>query len=361
MDAGSISAIPRYLGFIALFILGGAYFSAAETAFASVNEIRMISGADDGDKRASRVLYILDNFDKALTTMLIGTNIMHIACSSMVTLMASKIWGNKAVTASTFVITFIVFIFVEMIPKSYAKACSETLAPRLSGSLIFLMKLLTPVSFLFSGISKLVTRIVGTAEGEEPTVSEEELFDIIENIDDEDDIDEDEAELVQSALEMTVTTAKDILIPWEKVLCVTPDMSDNDIMDMMDNSYYSRFPVLDAAGNPVGLLQVRKFLKSQIRSRQGQRSKPSLDKIYYVDSSVPVDDLMDDMSARRVHMALVKDGEGKLLGIITMEDILEELVGEIHDEDETRLQRMAKIGKAKAKMASQKKVMSNDR
>lgn len=352
MDTGSISAIPRYLGFIALFIIGGAYFSAAETAFASVNEIRMISGADDGDKKARRVLYILDNFDKALTTMLIGTNIMHIACSSMVTLMASKIWGNKAVTASTFIITFIVFIFVEMIPKSYAKACSEVLAPRLAGSLIFLMKLLTPVSFLFSGISRLVTKLVGTAEGEEPTVSEEELFDIIENIDEEDEIDEDEAELVQSALELTIKPAKDILIPWEKVVCITPDMSDEDILDLVENTIYSRFPVVNGDGTPVGLLQVRKFLKSRIRKQSGQRSRTNLDKLFYADPDIPVDELMDEMSSNRVHMALIKNKEsGELLGIVTMEDILEELVGEIHDEDEARAARRAKL----AQKAAEKK------
>jgi CBS domain containing-hemolysin-like protein len=355
MDTGSISAIPRYLGFIALFIIGGAYFSAAETAFASVNEIRMISGADDGDKRAGKVLYILDNFDKALTTLLIGTNIMHIACSSMVTLMASKIWGNKAVTASTFVITFIVFIFVEMIPKSYAKACSEVLAPRLAGSLIFLMKLLTPISFLFSGISKLVTKIVGTAPEEEPTVSEEELFDIIENIDEEDDIDEDEAELVQSALEMTVKPARDILIPWDKVVCITPDMDDDAILDLVENTIYSRFPVVNAEGLPTGILQTRKFLKSRIRRQSGQRSRASLDKLFYAEPQMPVDELMDDMSSNRVHMALIKDPEeGHILGIVTMEDILEELVGEIHDEDEARAARRAKLAQKAAEKKGRK-------
>ncbi|MBO4881314.1 MAG: DUF21 domain-containing protein, partial [Firmicutes bacterium] len=226
MDAGSISVIPRYLFFIALLLLGGAYFAAAETAFASVSKIRMISDADDGDERAKKALYVLDHFDKALTTLLIGNNVMHIACSSAATLLASKLWGNRAVTACTFVTAFVVFVFAEMIPKSYAKACSETLAPRVAGSLIFFMKLLTPVSILFSGISHAVTKMVGSDGTDEPTVTEEELFDIIENIDEEDKIDEDAAELVQSALEFTVKTVNFVLTPWSSTVKISRSMSD---------------------------------------------------------------------------------------------------------------------------------------
>ncbi|MBR3718829.1 MAG: DUF21 domain-containing protein [Firmicutes bacterium] len=226
--------------FIALLLLGGAYFAAAETAFASVSKIRMISDADDGDARAEKVLYILDHFDKALTTLLIGNNVMHIACSSTATLLASKLWGNRAVTACTFVTTFVVFIFAEMIPKSYAKACCEALAPRIAPSLLFLMKILTPVSVLFSGISKLVTRLAGAGAQEEPTVTEEELFDIIENIDEEDKIDEDAAELVQSALEFTVKTVRLALTPWEKTVKVTRSMSDEEILRVITEGHFSR-------------------------------------------------------------------------------------------------------------------------
>ena len=191
MDDGGLSAVPRYCLLIFLLLLGGAYFAACETAFASVNRIRMISDAHDGDERARKVLYILDNFEKALTTLLIGNNIMHISCSAVATLVASKLWGNAAVTASTFVTAFTVFIAAEMIPKSYAKSCNERLAPRLAPSLIFCMKLLTPVTFLFSGVSRLVTAVFGAPPEDEPTVTEEELFDVIENIDEEDEIDED--------------------------------------------------------------------------------------------------------------------------------------------------------------------------
>lgn len=129
---------------IFLLILGGAYFAGTEIALASVNRIRMMSYSDNGDKRATRVLYILDHFDKALTTLLIGNNIMHIGCASIATLMATKLWGEGAVDATTVVITVVVFFVSEMIPKRFAKACNERFALMVSGSLILLMKFSRP-------------------------------------------------------------------------------------------------------------------------------------------------------------------------------------------------------------------------
>lgn len=332
MDDGGI---PQYIFIIILLLLGGAYFAGAETALASVSRIRMISGADDGNKRAKKVLYILDNFDKALTTLLIGNNIMHIACASTTTLMASKLWGNSAVTATTFVTTFVVFIVAEMIPKSYAKACNEQFALMVAGSLIVLMKILTPVSAVFAGISSMAQKLLGASAEEEPTVTEAELFDIIENIDDEDEIDEETTELVQSALEFTVTSVKDIVTPWEKVVTVKTDMTDDEIMGVIRDSHYSRMPVLDEEGAIVGILQIRKFLKSRIDSHYAVRSKAMLDRVQYVSASMPIDDLLPAMSYSRTHLAIVRDDDGSLMGIVTIEDILEELVGEIYDEEET--------------------------
>jgi CBS domain containing-hemolysin-like protein len=337
MDTGSsISAIPiySYLIIIALLILGGAYFAAAETAFASVSRIRMISDADDGDARAEKVLAILDDFDKALTTLLIGNNVMHIACSSVATLFASKLWGNTGVTVMTFVITFIVFIFAEMIPKSYAKACSETLAPKLAGSISFLMKLLSPVSAFFSAVAKLIIKIFPETKEEDVTVTEEELFDIIENIDEEDKIDEETTELVQNALEFTVTTAKEVMVPWERVVTIQRRMSVDAIMKIISENHFSRLPVMDDDGNIEGVLQIKKFLKAKIRGRKQLKSKSMLDPAYYIPSTLPMDEILPDLSAHKAHMAFVKNGSNQVIGLITVEDILEELVGEIYDEED---------------------------
>lgn len=335
MDTGSISTIPiSYLINIVLFLFGGAYFAAAETSLASVNRIRMISDADDGDKRAEKVLYILDNFDSALTTLLIGNNIMHIACSSVATLFASRLWGNTGVTVTTFVVTFIVFIFAEMIPKSYAKACSEKLAPIIAPSLIFFMKLLKPISFVFNAITSLIAKIFPAAKDEDLTVTEEEFNDIIENIDEEDEIDEETTELLQSALEFTETTAKDVITPWDRVVTISHEMSEEEIYEIIEKHHFSRFPVLDENGNIKGILHIRKFLKAKIRGRKMLKSNSMLDKPYYIPASLPIDDILPDLSSHRTHMAFVKNGSGQVIGIITVEDILEELVGDIKDEEE---------------------------
>ena len=335
MDPESISTVPlSYIAFIALLLLGGAYFAAAETSFASVSRIRMISEADYGDRRAEKVLYILDNFDKALSTMLIGNNIMHIACSSVATLFASKLWGNGGVTAMTFAISFTVFIFAEMIPKSYAKACCEKLAPALAPSLVLLMKLLSPLSALLNMFTSRLAGLFPAAEGEDITVSEEELSDIIENIDEGDHIDEDTTELLQSVLEFTETNIKEILIPWDRVVTVGEWMSEDEIYKIISENHFSRLPVLDRSGNIMGVLQIKKFLKAKIRGRKVLKSKSMLDKAYYISSALPLDDILSDLSKHRTHMAFVRSGAGIVLGIITVEDILEELVGEIYDEEE---------------------------
>jgi len=335
MDAGSISEIPiSYLIFVALLILGGAYFAAAETSFASVSRIRMISDADDGDKRAQKVLKILDDFDMALTTMLIGNNIMHIACSAVATLFASKVWGNTSVTIVTFVTTFIVFIFAEMIPKAYAKACCEKLAKSIAPSLTVVTIILKPIAILFKAITSVIAKLFNSKEEEEFTVTEEELSDIIEHIDEDDKIDEDTTELLQSALEFTETRIKEIMTPWDRVVTISDDLSEDDIYKIISENHFSRLPVLDHDGNIKGVLQIRTFLKAKIRGRKVLKSKSMLDKAYYVSASIPLDNMLSDLSSHRVHMAFVKNGAGQVIGLITVEDILEELVGEIYDEEE---------------------------
>ena len=196
------------------------------------------------------------------------------------------------------------------------------------------MKILTPVSVLFSGISKLVTRLAGAGAQEEPTVTEEELFDIIENIDEEDKIDEDAAELVQSALEFTVKTVRLALTPWEKTVKVTRSMSDEEILRVITEGHFSRIPVLDDDGNVEGILHIRKFLKAKIRGRKVLKARSMLDKAFSLPLEMPIDDALNALSSNRAHMAIVYRQDGQIAGIVTVEDILEELVGEIYDEEE---------------------------
>jgi len=330
MDDGS--PLP-YLFCIFLLILGGAFFAGTEIALASVSKIRMMSYADDGNKQAKRVLYIHNHFDRALTTLLIGNNIMHISCASLSTVMATRFFGSSAVTVATVLTTLAVFLFAEMIPKCFAKAFNEKFAMAVAGPLIFLMKLLHPVAFLFTKLSEFVSRPFRSHEEEEPTVTEDELYDIIDTVIEEGELDKEEGELMQNALEFAETEAHEIYTPWRNVVRVREDLSSKEILAVIQSCTHSRLVVVDAQDQPIGILQIRKYIKACL-----QDPKISLlsvmDDVNFVRGDMPIDDLMAAMSEKRSHLAVVLDKNSLTLGILTMEDILEELVGEIYDEDD---------------------------
>ena len=322
--------------FFLLLLLCSAFFAGSETALSTVNRIRMKSYADDGDRKARRVLYILDHFEEALSAILIGNNIMHIGSAALATLTATRLWGDGAVAVTTVVTALLVFLAAEMIPKSFAKACSEKFALFCATPLLILMRLLKPFVRLFAGLSRGLKKAAHVTDEEDPTVTEDELHDIIDSIipDEKNGVDEDTAELVQSALEFTETPVRDVYTPWDQVTVLRRDMSPRTIVSLIEKTNHSRLPVVDLGGNVIGMLQIRKYLKSYIQ-RQGHVSLSKvMDKPTFVSAGAPIDELLDTLSSQRVHIAIVRDADGKPLGIITVEDILEELVGEIYDEDD---------------------------
>ena len=193
----------RYLIVIFVLLMLAAYFAGTEIALASVNRIRMSKRAENGDRAAKRVLYVLDHFDKALTTLLIGNNVTHAGVATLATVFTYSLFDSieampdYAVTISTVISTIVVFFLGEMIPKSFAKACNESFATFAAGPLVVLMKVLTPISFLFSLFSDFVSRPFKKKAGETPTVTEDELYDIIETYVEENDIDKETEELVR--------------------------------------------------------------------------------------------------------------------------------------------------------------------
>lgn len=329
MDDGSPIG---YIVLIVFLLFGGAYFAGSETALASVNRIRILSLSENGDKRAKRVQYILDHFDQALTTLLIGNNIMHIACASTATLLASKLWGVSAVTLATFATTFVVFLFAEMLPKRLAKMAAEPLAKLVAPSLLLLMKLFYPISLVFSALSHTLEKPFQTQETDEPTVTEGELYDMLETAANEGVIDEETTELVQSALEFSETTAADILTPWPQVVCITNTMDAEAIVARIKKNVHSRLPVVDEHGAVVGMLQIRKFLKAYLKGSVALADVTDAPK--YVSAHTNIDDLLPAMSEQRTQLAIVRSDAGETLGVVSVEDILEELVGEIYDEDD---------------------------
>ena len=327
-----------YLISILLLLLLAAYFAGAEIALASVNRIRLANRAEDGDKRAKKVIYILDHFDKALTTLLIGTNVTHAGIATLSTVFTYTLFDSieampdYAVTLSTVISTVVVFLIGEMIPKAFGKACNERFALAIAGSLVFLMKILTPVSFFFCTISEWVSRPFKQKAQETPTVTEDELYEIIETFVEENDIDEETEELVQNAIEFSERTAKVVMTPWEKVLHIHENDSNEKVLELIRGSTYSRLPVVNDEGWVVGTVSVRNFLKCHYKKQQFQ-VRQLMSSATVISDATPVDDLLSTLSANRTHIAYVESA-GKILGIITVEDILEELVGEIYDEKE---------------------------
>lgn len=325
--------ILPFLLFFVVLLLGGAYFAGAETSLASVNRIRIMSRAENGDRSAKRVLSILDHFDAALTTILIGNNIMHIGCASLATLVATRLsWDGIGMSLTSLGTTFLVFFLSEMIPKTIAKACNERFALLIAPSLRFLMRVMYPLNVLFTAMANGFKRIFRVKQTAEPTVTEEELFDIIETLDEEGEIDGETTELMQSALDFTETSVSEVFTPWEQVTYIRSDMKPSEIVGRIERTNHSRLPVLNGKGKVIGILQIRKYLKAYIQTNGRVELSRLIDKPVFVHMGTPIDEQLSGMSRQRIHLAVVTDEDESLVGILTVEDILEELVGEIYDE-----------------------------
>lgn len=333
-------ARSTYLVLFVLLLLAGGYFAGAEISLASVNKIRIAGEAEDGNKKSKKVQYILDNFNKALTTLLIGNNIAHIGCSTIATTITYQLteqygWPDEAQIIATLLTTVIVFLFAEMIPKCFAKDCNEAFAKNIAGSLIFLMKVLTPISLIFTALGNLLSKPFLKKATVQPTVTEEELHEIIETVIQEGEIDEDTGELMQSVLEFGDSKVREVFTPWKNVVAIRNDMTPEQIIELIQSVPHSRLPVINASDKVIGVLHIRNYLRAYLQNKtpvlNEQISSP-----HFVQQGKSVDELLENMSNHRVHLAVVLDSKGQIAGIITMEDILEELVGEIYDEEDIK-------------------------
>ncbi|MBQ6128300.1 MAG: HlyC/CorC family transporter, partial [Lachnospiraceae bacterium] len=328
MDPDSRTSIAVLLLFIA-----SAYFALTETAIASVSRNRIKVRADKGTPGAKKVLYVLDNFEDAITTLLVCTNIAHIAAAALVTLEVTRRWGLSAVTASTFITTLAMFFIGEMLPKSIGKKTSERSSLVCAGLLVVLMKVLRPVTFLLSGIGKLTLRL--THKNEEVSVTEDEIYDIIEDMTEEGSLDEEQSELISSALSFGDLTVTSIMTPRVDVEGIDINTPSEQILEKLLSQNHSRLIVYDGTVDKVvGVLQLRRFLKSYISRKTIPSIRRMTDKVFFAHQSMPIDELFDNMTSNKFNIAVVLDGFGGTAGIVTIEDIIEEIVGEIWDEDD---------------------------
>ena len=318
---------------ILALLLFADYFAVCETSFAAVSRIRLKTAMERGDRRANKAMYVCERFDKAITTILIGTNIVHLSCASYVTVLVTRRWGLSAVTLSTFVTTLVVFFVGEMLPKSVAKKYSLRLALGTASSLVFFMHLLTPVSFVLTKIGEFASRL--TKGDSEVSVTEDELYDIIENMTDEGDLDSEQGDLVHSALAFGDLTAESILTARVDMETIDVDGPLEEILAQVKASRHSRIPVYqDSVDNIIGVLQIRRFMREYLQKREKTDLRSLLDEPYFVHQSAKIDELLSVMSSKKINMTIVTDSYGGTVGIVTVEDILEELVGEIWDEDD---------------------------
>lgn len=328
MDDGSrLSWI--IIGVLYLFM---AYFAVAETAFASVNKIKIRTALERGDSRAEKALQILENFDKMVTTVLIGTNITHLAVASLVTVIVTREFGLTAVAVGTIITTLAVFFFGEMLPKSIAKRYSEALSLTCASSLLLFMQLFTPVSFILTKIGQFAASLTG--EVEEVSVTEDELYDIIEDMADEGSLNEEQSELISSALEFGDITVDSILTSRVDMDALEVNTPPEKVVEFLLSHRHSRYPVYEGTTDHIiGTLQMRKYLKAY-RKNKNPDLRSMVDAPFFVHYSTPVDDLLREMNAKKVSIAIVLDDFGGTYGITTSEDALEELVGEIWDEED---------------------------
>ena len=317
---------------VALVILVGfsAFFSASETAFSSLNQIRLKSRAEDGDSSAARVLAMAEQYDKLLSTILIGNNIVNIAAASIGTILFTQMLGaERGATVSTIVLTIIVLIFGEVTPKSLVKEMPEKVATAVSPFLVLLIALMTPLTWLFTQWKKLLGRFVHS--GEADTITEGELMTMVSEAENDGELTDRESELIRSAIEFDDVEVEEILTPRVDVVAVEDDIPLEELAQTFAESGYSRLPVYHGTiDNIIGVVHEKDFYIARLKkaTKIDDLVVPTL----YTTGSTQISQLLRTLREQHHHLAVVVDEYGGTEGIITLEDILEELVGEIWDE-----------------------------
>lgn len=321
---------------VVLMMVFSALFSSTETAYSCVNKMRLKNYEAQGNKKAKKALQLANKFDDVLTAVLIGNNIVNIATSSVSTVIFISIFGSSGAGISTAVITVLVLIFCEVLPKSYAKRNAEKLALLFSAPLSVLVTILKPFVAALNKLSSVFK------SEEAPTVTEDELKYMIDEIEEEGIIEEQESELVKSALDFDETTVNEILIPRVKIIGIEITDSIDEIKSVFSREMYSRLPVYEKSlDNIIGIITNKAFFK--MLTDGGSDIQTIIQEVPHIADTNLISSAMKFMQRAKVHLAVVTDQYGGTKGIITLEDIIEELVGEIYDEDDEIINNIVKI------------------
>lgn len=325
---------------IVLCLIGSAFFSGTEIAYTSLSKLK-IKQIEDSKKPLHRlVCYIYNHYDFALSTILIGNNLVNIAATSIATVIAvnvaahSGLGDEAAATIVTVVMTCVILIMGEIAPKMIARRCNEGFAKMAAYPILVLMILFFPVVWLTSVILKLLSILWKKKDTQEVTITEEELENLLDTAEDEGVIDETETELLQSALEFTDMVAADILTPRIDVVGFEIGDSIEHVLEVIQETQFSRYPIYEkTVDHVVGILIAKHLLRELVDNPDAQLKDLMLEP-FFIPKSMHLHDIMDEFRKHRSHMVFVADEYGGIMGIVTMEDVLEQLVGEIWDEND---------------------------
>lgn len=317
---------------LVILVLLSAFFSATETAFSSLNKIKIKNLVNNGNKRALKTYNLAEDYSSLISTILIGNNIVNIMSSSLATLLFVKWFGNDlGVTYSTIVMTLIVLTFGEITPKSIAKEIPEQFAMTVSPIISVLVVILKPVNFIFDCLKKFLS-LFFKVKNEDDGYSSDEFITIVEEAHNDGDMDEHEADLITNAIEFNDLEVKDVLVPRVDVAAIDETATLDEIEKMFRETGYSRLPVYrESIDNIIGILHEKDFYYIYYTKSKTQINQIIKD-VLYTSPQIRVSALLRQLQSSKIHLAIVIDEYGGTAGIITMEDILEELVGEIYDE-----------------------------
>ena len=314
---------------IIILIMCSAYFSATETAFTSANRIKLKNMAGDGNKKAERVLVLSEKYDKLLTTILIGNNIVNIGMTSIATVLFIELFGAYGATVATVVITIVVLIFGEITPKNIAKEKSEGFAMAVAPFVKFLMTILTPVNFIFTKWKQLVAKIFRLDT--DNTITGDEILTMVEEAEEVGGIDETQSELLQNAIEFYDLNAEDVMTPRPEMKAIDIECPEDEVAEIFRQTGLSRLPVYEEdIDKIIGVLNQKDF--HNYIAGTGKSISDYVVPVVFVGTVMKISDLLRKMQHLKIHMAIVIDEYGGTEGLVTMEDIIEELVGEIFDE-----------------------------
>ena len=340
--------ITTYIIIILICLVGSAYFSATETAFSTMNRIRIKNLAEKGSKRAKLTLKIADNYDSMLSAILIGNNIVNILCSSVATLLFVEeifkhLGSGTSTTISTLVMTVVVLLTGEITPKTLAKKFPEKFAMFSAPILKFVKIILTPLSIIFGGWQFLLSKLCKSAD-DDKGMTEEELISIVEEATEEGDFDEEESTLIKSAIEFGDLEVGDIYTPRIDITAINASASIEEIRKVFIDSGFSRIPVYEEdIDNIIGILYY-KDLYAALYNTLNPNIKEIIKPVIYVAKTQNVNDLMKELQEKQLHLAVVTDEFGSTAGLVTLEDILEEIVGDIWDEHDEVIEEFKEVG-----------------